>query len=140
MTDQWAQAILTYYAIMWLTNVAAYSVMSAGLYRWLKFVKGMQAERLVRLRMKITTGFAAARLIAGLIGIGLFETGYTGPLETVLLLGITSLFLNTTFLMSEGRLLYRDSDKAWHLPPDEQVTLREAVEVFNRLRRTANAR
>lgn len=140
MTDAAIQAILIYYTTMWLSNVAAYAVVTVGLYRWKTFVMGTSAEYTVNMSLKITAAFALLRLLAGLFGLGLYEfQGFTA-IESILILGVTSLFLNTTYIMSHGWFLYRDADRAFDLSPEEQVTVRQAVTVFNSLRRTANAK
>ena len=139
MTDTAIQAVLIYYSVMWLSNVIAYGVVSIGLYRWKKFVKGTPAERAVDISLKITAMFALLRIAAGLLGLGLYSQGYS-PIEAILTLGVTSLFLNTTYIMSHGYFLYRDADRAFDLSPEDQVTVRQAVTVFNNLRRTANAK
>lgn len=139
MNEVIIRVLLAYYFCFWAFNVIAYIGISLGLYRWLKFVKGMDAESIVRVSLKITAGFAIARLMAGTIGIGLYELEQLSSIGTILILGVTSLLLNTSFIMTEGWFLNREAQAVFALPEPKQATVKEAINTFDKLRRAANA-
>lgn len=136
MTETTVTLIFAYYSIMWAANVGAYVVVSIGLYHWKKFVHGMAAENMIRMSLKVTAAFAISRLGAGFAGLYLYEFNGWTPIETILVLGVTSLFLNTTYIMSHGYFLYKDASRAWKLPPEKQAEVRQAMTVFDSLRTT----
>lgn len=133
------QYVLLYYIVFWLINVCAYIAVSIGLYRWSRFVTGMEAEQLVKSSFRVTAVFACARLVAGLVGVGLYTFDHFSAISTILVLGITSLFLNTTFIMTEGWFVNKEAKAVASLPPTTQVDLRRAWETAHRLRRTLDA-
>ena len=140
MTEQAVKAILIYYAIFWVANVLAYAAVSIGLYRWLRFVRHMGAEQIVAVSLKTTAAFALTRLCAGLVGITLYEIGYLSAIGTILILGVTSLFLNTSFIATEGWFVNREAKAVISMDGPQQVTVKQAIATFDSLRRTANAK
>jgi hypothetical protein len=140
MDEVTVKAVFYYYCIFWAINVTAYAVVSIGLFRWLQFVRGMGAEQIVRGSLKVTAAFASARMIAGAIGISLYELNHLSAISTILVLGVTSLMLNTTFIMTEGWFLWHEAKTVLDMPEAKQITVRSAIETFDKLRRAADAR
>lgn len=140
MNETTVQYILYYYVIAWLGNVMAYLAVSVGLYRWKRFLRGTGGvERIVDVSVKVTVGFAAARLVAGSIGVTMYELQHISAIATIFILGVTSLLLNTTFILTEGLFLYREAGRALNMPEDGQLQIKRASAAFDRLNRTANA-
>ena len=140
MNEATVKAILIYYLVAWVGNVGAYLLVSVGLFRWWRFLQGSGgAEHIVRVSFKVTIGFAAARLTAGAFGVTLYELGHLTAIATIFVLGVTSLLLNTTFIMTEGAMLYWEAKKASRMPVEGQEQIRRAAAVFRQLGRTANA-
>jgi hypothetical protein len=140
MTEATVKALLVYYAGMWLCNVAAYAVVSIGLYRWWRFVKGMGAEPIVAVTLKATALFALGRLTAGAIGLVLYELEMLSAIGTILSLGVTSLFQNTAFIATEGWFVNKEAKVVMAMPEPKQVNVRQAIATFDSLRRAANAK
>jgi hypothetical protein len=128
--------VLRYYLLFWIFNSVAYGIVSYGLMRWLQFTRGLDVERALRTSFIITLSFGTARLVIGAIGIALYMNGLLSPIETILAMGVTSLFLNTAFILGEGLFLNREAKNIWDLPDEKQSLVKDAIKTFESLRRT----
>jgi len=136
MTPEILVYVLDYYFAFWLFNSAAYAVVSMGMKRWLKFSEGLDTEHALRIRFWTTAAFGAMRLTLGTVALVLYLASMLEPIEAIVLLGVSSLLLNTGFIMGEGILMNRQAKAAWNLPNAEQRLLRDAINQFASLGRT----
>jgi hypothetical protein len=128
--------VLDYYLFFWLLNVVAYGIIAFGVWRGLGFAQGLNLENILRITLWITSGFGLTRLVLGLFGIGMFFSTMLTPFETIVLLGIPSLALNTMFILSEGIMANREINLMINGTPEQRQLKREAISAFESLRRT----
>jgi hypothetical protein len=125
--------VFRYYLAMWVVNSGAYFIVGFGIRRWLVFLKGLEAEHGLRLTMRATFLFGCLRLAMGGAGALLYYLGDTGVIGTILILGMSSLALNTTFILGEGVIFNREAKKLTELPPQTQEDLRGELRQFEAL-------
>jgi hypothetical protein len=125
--------VFRYYLAMWVINSGAYFAVGLGIRRWLVFLKGLEAEHGIRLTMRATFLFGCLRVVMGGIGALLYYLGDTGVIGTILILGMSSLALNTTFILGEGVIFNREAKKLTELPPETQEDLRGELRQFEAL-------
>jgi hypothetical protein len=128
--------VLDYYLFFWLLNTIAYGLVTFGVWRWMKFAGGLNIEKVLQMTFRITGTFGTVRLVIGLVGLFLLASGVFTPFETILTLGISSLCLNTTFILLEGIFVNREAKLLINTPPEEKVLMRQAISQFESLRRT----
>jgi hypothetical protein len=128
--------VLEYYLIFWLLNTAAYGLITYGVWRWLKFTNGLNVDAMLRTTFRITGTFGTIRLVIGILGLLLLASGTFTPFETILTLGISSLCLNTTFILLEGIFVNHEAQILMNTPDEEKVLMRQAISTFESLRRT----
>lgn len=138
MNAETVKYVLNYYVLFWIINSAAYGVVSYGMYRWTTFTTGLDAERALRTTMRITATFGFIRLCVGSIGIGLYFNGNISELTAIITMGMSSLLLNTAFILGEGIFLNREAQIIFKIADteDNRNLLRKAIHEFELLRRT----
>lgn len=139
MTDNIIKIVLYYYLGGWLVNVTAYYLVGFGLYRWLKFLRGVPIESIARTSFHIVVSFGTARLVVGLVGFSMYEADKFSALTTILVLGMTSLLLNTSFIMLEGYAVNKEANAVWSLPIADQEQVRRYYQMLDGLKRRVDA-
>jgi hypothetical protein len=135
-TDAAVFYLLGYYLFFWAVNTTAYAAIAFGIFRWWRFARGLALEEIMRRSFWITAGFGSARLLFGGLGVLLLLVGVLTRIETVFALGITSLCLNTSFILLEGIMLNREAGLLLEGTEDSRRLRREAMRQFESLRRT----
>jgi hypothetical protein len=128
--------VLEYYLVFWLLNTIAYGLITFGVWRWMRFTHGLNINTILRTTFRITGTFGTIRLVIGILGLLLLASGTFTPFETILTLGISSLCLNTTFILLEGIFVNREAKLLMDTPEQEKVLMRQAISQFESLRRT----
>jgi hypothetical protein len=100
--------VLGYYIFFWVVNSAAYWIVCYGMYRLSVFTAGFAMHRTLTATMWVTGLFGTARLSIGAVGVGLYMANISSPFTTILIMGMSSLLLNTVFILGEGLYLNRE--------------------------------
>lgn len=128
--------VLEYYLLFWGLNTLAYGIVSYGVWRWWRFARGLSLEQVLRVTFLITASFGTVRLIFGFVGIACLLLGVLTKIETVFVMGITSLCLNTTFILIEGITVNREANVLFSGTDETRRLRREAIQQFESLRNT----
>lgn len=130
--------VVGYYCVMWLINTHGYALAAYSFYHLSQITRQSKLYLMLARIAVLLFAFAIIRGGSGLFGIYGFWDGAISSTETIEVLGVVSLFLNTTFINAFAVVAFLELRRMQKLRRYQAELFNSTVKAFDNLRTAVN--
>lgn len=126
--------IVGYYFLMWAINTFGYGLASYSFYQLAKLTKESRLYRMLANIAALLFVFMLIRGLSGIVSFVFFSNGTSNSTETIEIMGVVSLFLNTFFINSFAVVAYFETRRLKAIKRNKIELFHQGLKTFERLR------